>query len=70
VDASILKDFSFTERIRLQFRAEAFNLTNTTALGQPTNLGAFTSTNFAQITSARNAGNASRRLQLAMKLFF
>jgi hypothetical protein len=70
VDASILKDFPFTERVRLQFRAEAFNLTNTTALGQPTNLGNFTSTNFALITSARNAGNASRRLQLALKLFF
>jgi hypothetical protein len=70
VDASLLKNYSFTETIRLQFRAEAFNLTNTTPLGQPGNLGNFTTTNFAAITTARNGGNASRRLQLAMKLSF
>ena len=29
VDASILKNFMFPASLRLQFRAEAFNLTNT-----------------------------------------
>jgi hypothetical protein len=70
LDASILKNLAFTEAIRLQFRAEAFNATNTTPLAQPGSLGRFTTTNFSSITSARNGGNASRRLQFAMKLFF
>ncbi len=69
-DASVLKNFAFTEALRLQFRAEAFNLFNTTPLGQPGNLGNFNTTNFASITTARNGGNASRRLQFALKLFF
>jgi hypothetical protein len=69
-DASVLKNFTFTEALRLQFRAEAFNLFNTTPLGQPGSLGNFTTTNFASITTARNGGNASRRLQFALKLFF
>jgi Carboxypeptidase regulatory-like domain/TonB-dependent Receptor Plug Domain len=69
-DASVLKNFGFTEALRLQFRAEAFNLFNTTPLGQPGSLGNFTTTNFASITTARNGGNASRRLQFALKLFF
>ena len=69
-DASVLKNFGFTETVRLQFRAEAFNLFNTTPLGQPGSLGNFTTTNFASITTARNGGNASRRLQFALKLFF
>ncbi|GGG89327.1 TonB-dependent receptor [Edaphobacter dinghuensis] len=69
LDASLLKNFAFTERVGLQFRAEAFNLTNTTPFGQPGSLN-FTGSNFSSITGARNGGNASRRLQLAMKLSF
>lgn len=72
LDASVLKNFNVTESLRMQFRAEAFNLTNTTPLGQPGNLSAYSvsSVTFAQISGARNGGDASRRLQLAMKLFF
>ncbi|MEO6981998.1 MAG: TonB-dependent receptor, partial [Edaphobacter sp.] len=69
LDVSILKNFALTEIFRLQFRAEAFNATNTTPFAQPGTLN-FTSTNFSSITGARNGGNASRRLQLAMKLSF
>ncbi len=35
LDASISRNFSITERIKLQFRAEAFNLSNTVAFGLP-----------------------------------
>jgi hypothetical protein len=35
MDLSILKDFRITEGTRLQFRAEAFNLTNTPTFGTP-----------------------------------
>jgi hypothetical protein len=35
IDASISRNFAIMERIKLQFRAEAFNLTNTVAFGLP-----------------------------------
>ena len=35
LDASISRNFFITERMKLQFRAEAFNLTNTVAFGLP-----------------------------------
>ena len=63
VDASILKNFIFPDTLRLQFRAEAFNLTNTTQFGQPTQLN-FTTSNFSQINSQRNP---NRVMQLALK---
>jgi len=70
LDASVLKNFRFTESLRLQFRAEAFNATNTTPLAQPGSLNFNNPSNFASISGARNSGNASRRLQLALKLFY
>ncbi len=66
VDASILKNFTFKDSLRLQFRAEAFNLTNTTQFGQPTQLN-FTTSNFSQINSQRNP---NRVMQLALKMFY
>ncbi len=35
LDFSVLKDIPITERVRTQFRAEAFNLTNTVTFGNP-----------------------------------
>lgn len=72
LDSSILKNFSFTESVRLQFRAEAFNTTNTPPFAQPTGQTNFTTSNFTAITSTKNSnGNfGARTLQLALKLFY
>jgi hypothetical protein len=69
LDFSLFKNFAFTENVSGQFRVEAFNLTNTPQFGQPGNLN-FTTTNFSEITSMRNGSESSRRLQLALKIFF
>lgn len=69
LDSSVFKNFVFTESIRLQFRAEAFNTTNTPQFAQPTQLN-FTTAHFSQITATRNPSEDFRRLQFALKLFF
>ena len=64
-DTSLFKDFYFTEDVKLQFRAEAFNLFNTPQFGQPNaSIGA---SNAGTITST--VGNP-RQLQLALRLQF
>jgi hypothetical protein len=63
LDTGLTKDFQLTEKIHLQFRAEAFNLTNETNFGDPnTSLG----NSFGVINSALPA----RELQFAGKIVF
>jgi hypothetical protein len=77
VDFSIFKDFQLLERMKLQFRAEVYNLTNSENFGQPNiNINAFdsgghpTSANsFGQITASNLALNP-RQFQFALKLIF
>ena len=69
LDSSVFKNFTFTESIYLQFRAEAYNTFNTPQFAQPTQLN-FTTANFSEITATRNPSEDFRRLQLALKLFF
>ncbi|HTV06546.1 MAG TPA: TonB-dependent receptor [Acidobacteriaceae bacterium] len=69
LDSSVFKNFVFTESVKLQFRAEAFNTTNTPQFAQPGQLN-FTTANFSEITATRNPSEDFRRLQLALKLFF
>lgn len=69
LDSSVFKNFTFSEGIRLQFRAEAFNTTNTPQFAQPGSLN-FTTSGFSKITNTRNSSDSARRLQLALKLFF
>ena len=65
VDGSLAKSFRITERARLDFRAEFFNLPNHPLFGQP---GAtFGTASFARITSTRLD---ARQIQLGMKLSF
>jgi hypothetical protein len=69
LDSSLFKNFAFTDSVSLQFRAEAFNTTNTPQFGQPGSLNTFNNPTggFSSITAMR--GNP-RTLQLALKLFY
>ena len=71
LDSSVLKNFSITESLRIQFRAEAFNTTNTPPFAQPGQLN-FTTSNFSNISSTKNSNqnNGARTLQFALKLFY
>lgn len=76
LDASIFRDFRISERFKLQFRAEAFNISNTPAFNNPgatvtsasrsgnmiTNLGGYT-----EITAA---AATERQFRFALKLMF
>ncbi len=64
-DASLFKNFSITERLKAQFRAEALNATNTPLFYGPN--VSFGSGSFGKITSQ---ANFSRQLQLAMRFSF
>jgi hypothetical protein len=73
LDASLFKDFNFTERWRLQFRAESFNLANTPIFNTPgqniSDSKLFGGNgNFGRITSS--IAGTERRFQFAMRLSF
>jgi hypothetical protein len=66
IDASVFRQFHLWESKMLEFRAESFNLPNTTILGTPaTNLS--NSSTFGTITST---ANSERSLQLGLKIIF
>jgi hypothetical protein len=71
LDSSLLKNFKFTESTILQFRAEAFNTTNTPPFVQPGSLN-FQAGGFSSIAATKNSNgnNGARTLQLALKLAF
>jgi hypothetical protein len=64
MDVSVFKNFLMTERFRLQFRAEAFNIENRPNFQNPSS--AINSATFGRITAA----NDPRLVQFALKLAF
>jgi trimeric autotransporter adhesin len=64
-DASLFKSFSIRERVKAQFRAEAFNATNTVYFGNPNTT--FTNPTFGVITTQINQ---PRMLQLGARFTF
>jgi hypothetical protein len=66
LDLSLFKDFSFTERWKLQFRAESFNLANTPQFSVPDNN--LYDAKFGQVTSTQTG--TERHLQFALRLLF
>ena len=66
IDMALLKRTPITEKINLEFRADAINLTNTPSFGPPTLT--YTSSTFGRIGGTVESG--SRKIQLGLKLNF
>jgi hypothetical protein len=64
-DASLFKVFQLTERSRLQFRWELFNLPNTAYFAAPN-----TNIDVAAGGKVTSTSNSPRQMQLALKLYF
>ena len=68
LDFSLLRTFKFTERLGLQFRADAANFFNTPHFNNPTTGNqSITSANFLTITSAKND---ERQFRFGLRLAF
>ena len=73
-DTGLFRDFTFSEKYTLQFRAESIAVTNTPIFGNPGNT--IGSSTFGQITSTAvsangvNTGGGNRVIRLALKLSF
>ena len=65
LDFSLFKNFKLTERLSLQFRAEAFNAFNTPIFGFPNQ--SYNSPSFGVITTQ---ANSPRQMQFALKLLY
>ncbi len=81
LDFSLFKAFRMTERMRLEFRSEFFNLTNTPNFGNPGAGGNgvnpapgwndYTSpSSFGKITTTRDGQNDQREIQFALKFYW
>jgi hypothetical protein len=66
-DFSLMKSFSIREFVRMQYRCEVFNFTNTPFFGLPSSVGLTVNTaTFGKITAAGDP----RVIQMALKLIF
>jgi hypothetical protein len=73
-DLSMFKNFSLTERVKLQFRAEGVNAFNTPYFGNPGGIG-FSNVNqvtpdTVRMAEVRGLRNPMRVIQFGLKLFF
>jgi hypothetical protein len=79
-DFSVFKTFSIKESVKMQFRTEIFNILNHPNFNAPnfggngvvavSGAGNFTSSNFGEIGSTRDAPYDPRQIQFALKLLF
>lgn len=70
LDFSIFRNFAFAERFNLQFRAEAFNLTNTPAFFLPSANSASLTIGNAAFGKLNSSAATGRQLQFGLKLYF
>jgi Carboxypeptidase regulatory-like domain/TonB dependent receptor len=80
MDFSVFKNFPLTERFRLEFRSEFFNIFNHPNFNAPNfggngvvavaGSGDFTNSAFGEIGSTRDAPYDPRQIQFALKLYF
>jgi hypothetical protein len=69
IDLGLFRRFPIGDRVNLELRAEAFNLTNTPKFGNPN--GSVTSGNFMYITNASFGGTGSeRQFRLGARISF
>jgi hypothetical protein len=66
LNGSLLKRIPITERVRMELRADATNVTNSVMFGAPTT--DITSSTFGRIRSTTTSG--SRKIQVAAKFHF
>ncbi|HKQ74561.1 MAG TPA: carboxypeptidase regulatory-like domain-containing protein [Blastocatellia bacterium] len=72
-DFSVFKNTTIFEAIRVQFRAEFFDIFNHANFGQPNGIAVTGPSNFGVITNTRfptGDSGSSRQIQFAMKLLF
>ena len=75
-DLALFKDFKLTERFMLQFKAEAFNFTNTPRFGNPgANVSAMTLNAAGAVTNANNfmaitSAEGERKFRFGLRLSF
>jgi hypothetical protein len=70
-DLGIFREFTITEKVRIQFRAESFNFTNTPHFGQPQ--GSRTNSRFLMVTgtdSQSREGIDERQFRFGLRLSF
>ncbi len=70
LDAALRRSFQITENVRVEFRAEVYNVMNHPFFAQPSNLNFLNTTNFGQISSTRDNPNDARDIQFAVKFHF
>jgi len=80
MDFSVFKNIQLTERVRLEFRSEFFNILNHPNFNAPnfggngvvavSGSGDFTSNSFGEIGSTRDAPYDPRQIQFALKLYY
>ena len=70
LDASLFRTFKITPQVQLQFRAEAFNVTNTPHFANPN--GNVNSSNFGTMlaTQSADAMGRSRQFRFGVRLMF